>query len=91
MSDEDERLSYNDRLLKIAQLRSEVGIYRCKTERLEAIIEAASVFVADMTGSCPHDMHDWQHPKGCMDYCAAEPISKCWALWFKHLAEEAAE
>ena len=41
---------------------------------------------AELSGSCPRDMHDWQHPKGCNEVCDLDLIPDCWRLYFEEQA-----
>jgi hypothetical protein len=54
---------------------------------LERVVEVLARKLVDCTGTCPLDMHDWQHPDGCEKVCDAageaidEAMAKCWILW----------
>lgn len=55
-------------------------------------IDIAAHELYNKTGSCPSDMHDWEHPATCSDAC--EKIDKpddwwmCWRLWLMLKAQE---
>ncbi|MDD2314426.1 MAG: hypothetical protein PHX12_06120, partial [Proteiniphilum sp.] len=59
---------------------------------LEAALDKAAHQLYDYSGSCPSDMHDWEHPATCSDAC--EKIDKpddwwmCWRLWLMLKAQE---
>lgn len=36
--------------------------------------------VEEHTGTCPSDMHDWEHPETCEGHCDND-IAACWLLW----------
>lgn len=48
---------------------------------------AMSEFVEDYTGTCPLDMFDWDHPKGCADVCD-NVTARCWRKYFLEKAKE---
>jgi len=39
-------------------------------------------YIEDITGSCPLDAHDWEHPKGCDVTCRQNIEVSCWELFF---------
>jgi len=47
---------------------------------------AAGDLLADYTGSCPADMHDWDHPETCDKHCSDNAPPGCWIEYVKSLA-----
>lgn len=45
-------------------------------------LSKAAKYIADKTGSCPHDAFDWDHPACCSQACINEVPASCWRRYF---------
>ena len=65
-----------------------MGIGLTRDEYEEEIVEWQNAIdklsekIVDATGTCPCDMEDWEHPKGCSSVCVNQ-YAHCWQLWAK--------
>ena len=50
---------------------------------------AACDMLADYTGSCPHDLHDWEHPETCETHCGDNVPSGCWVKYVQSIVANA--
>ncbi|KKN85490.1 hypothetical protein LCGC14_0278130 [marine sediment metagenome] len=59
-----------------------------ETELHEALL-LASLEVTMFTGSCPMDMHGWDHPNKCGLMCGPyeKTAYRCWATYFRSKVE----
>jgi hypothetical protein len=52
---------------------------------------AASRLIEDVTGSCPADCKNWQHPQDCGKTCTRGCEVDCWVMYFAQVAANAAD
>jgi hypothetical protein len=52
-------------------------------------LSAAGDLLADYTGSCPNDLHDWEHPETCEKHCSDNAPSGCWVKYAQSIAANA--
>jgi len=53
-----------------------------KTEdKLKAALRRACILIKRISGTCPADMFDWEHPSGCNNICDTSEINNCWGLY----------
>ena len=47
---------------------------------------AAARLIEDVTGSCPADSKNWQHPSGCEKTCKLGCEVDCWVVYFAQVS-----
>ncbi len=57
------------------------------SDKVDAQAELNQVYgeiMADMSGSCPLALNDWEHPDECHKVCSEGKSAACWVLYAKH-------
>jgi len=47
----------------------------------EPALLSAGRLLYEISGTCPADMFQWEHPEGCEDTCADGIPPTCWAMY----------
>lgn len=51
---------------------------------MDKLEKALVIYIADLTDSCPMDVHNWEYPEGCEKVCIQDmPRYVCWLEYFK--------
>jgi hypothetical protein len=72
-----------------AQEMSEKLVQANKT--VSEALEMASVLLTSLSGSCPAEMYEWEHPDGCDNFCSTNTdlcIPLCWSRFCEELSKK---
>ena len=54
--------------------------------KTETALLAACKLLEEITGTCPKDLYEWDHPEGCEKHCGDDVASGCWVEYMKSIA-----